>query len=418
MQHVQQTQQPPQMTIPVMAASAMINRQQQSNALLKLMQFCEQLNSIQESKYEISYWQKVIAEFFTETAVFKYTINNGKEPKVFELPAPVLPRFYHTFVNSGVQRIQIHLEDSRPYSTQIGYMVDCPRASVSYYMGPETYATSSGVLRVMFNSRFKIEWMEQTTHNHNEYIGRETLLQLLANRDLSTPPPPSMLCPYGVTEQVMRFLQVSETVTSMRKLMNQACLPNSGGPLKTFLSSVNGPARNFQQQQQLQQLAQQQHLQAQQNHLKQQLTKQSNGESQPGNDKIKQEMFDTGNVGQAMSPPPNDQVAANGQSGQMAGPGKSFSYPSQQAQHPQASGGGATPNPHRNSVGSQDHAYTSGMNGSTHPQNGSVSNGQTNGRAAPTPSPRMAQKRRRPASVKEEESSPGKRHNSSKAAKK
>lgn len=233
----QQQAVPQQVSFPMMAANNAINKQQQSNSLLRLMQFCEHLNSTHDNKDKIEFWQKIIGDFFMETAMLKYTINNGKESKVFELPASVLPRFYHTFVSSGVRRIQIHLEDSRPYSTQMGYMVDCPRASVSYFMGPDTIVTSSGSLRVMFNNRFRIEWMEQVTHDHHEFINRAIMMQHLANK-LESSQLQLKLYPYGVTEQVVRFLHVSETMSTMRNLMNQAMLPNSGGPLNTFFNSM------------------------------------------------------------------------------------------------------------------------------------------------------------------------------------
>lgn len=238
-----------------------------SMAILRLMQFCEALNVVSDQKLEMDYWRRVIGQFFTETATVKYALNDGKETKIFELPAAILPRFYQTFTTSGVQRIQIHLEHSRPQLTPAnGYFVECPKASVSYWIGNDSMFTSSGMIRVLFNDSFKIEQMEQSTHDHHEYISRAMGLALLKETDTTFK---ERLCPFGVTEPVMRFLQISDTITQMKDLFTPSVMPNSGGPLKTFESLHNKiNSRSFQQQQL--QLAQQQHLQQQQEQLKQQ----------------------------------------------------------------------------------------------------------------------------------------------------
>ena len=247
--------------------------QQQANtyrtamALFKLTQFFEVLNSSSDQRANIEYWQTALGSFFTDNGFMKYTVSDGNMNQVFELPAAFIPRFYQTFSNSGVLRIQVFLEESNPQRTnQGGVMVECSKATVTYTMADSTIHILSGTLRVLFNPQLKIEWMEQSTHGHSEFVDRKTLIKLLENNLTINDLPKTKLDSFGLTEQVTRFLQLSETFSQMRDLFQQAALPNSGGPLKTFENFHKNNVRSIQQHQ----LAQQQHLVQQQQQLKQQ----------------------------------------------------------------------------------------------------------------------------------------------------
>lgn len=427
----------PEMAVPgVMPTAPPFNQQpvhlyKQSMALLKLMQFCEALNSNLEQKSEIEFWRRVIGEFFVDTGVLKYTVNSGKERRTWELPAAILPRFYRTFIVSGVQRIQIHLEDSRPFQPNpMGFVVDCPRASVSYYMGKDNFVTSSGSLRVIFNNRLKIELLEQSTNDHNEFISREAVIALLESSPEAKSIPHSKLGPFGMTESVMRFLQISETMTQMRDLMSQSAAPNSGGPLKTFETLHKINSRSFQQQQM--QLAHQQHLQQQQQQLKQQLAKQNSekDDSDPNKNSIKQEVIENGQEF-PMPSPANGQQPMEGVNEQMMAMNAARVSPSMVHNNAKAyphflnpgnlptttvAGGPANSSAAAAAaavaagVGNPDMAQSPAMNPAMHP-------GAHMNNPGSRPSPRLGNKRRRP-STKEESIEPQNMRHSPKMAKK
>lgn len=209
-------------------------------AVLKLMNFCEAINSTSESRFDQAYWKQKINEYFTDTAVLQYSICDGEDRKVFELPAAILPRFYLTFIKSGVERIQTHLEGCRSQQGNNCYIVESPKAYITHRHEDGSIVTATATIRAIINPRMKIEYMEQTTQDHDEFVKRNSILSFLENNSIDKPPQ-TKLFPYGVTESVLTFLQVSDTMYQMKELMMQSKIPSSGGPYKSFqaIASVN-----------------------------------------------------------------------------------------------------------------------------------------------------------------------------------
>lgn len=384
------------------AATAMMYKQ--SMAILKLMQFCEALNTVSDQRSDIEFWRRIVGEYFTETANMRFSVNNGKETKVFELPAFVLPRFFQTFANSGVQRIQIHLEGARPVPTAgNSFMVDCPRISVSFHMGNDSLINSNGGLRVFYNNRLKIEILEQSMHDHNEFISRAACVAMMENFDPNNLPKASIY-PFGVTEPVMRFLQIWETVVQMKELVNQSTLPNSGGPLKTFETMHKVMSNNFKQQQQ--QLAQQQHLQQQQEQLKQQQLANKGGADEDKSG-IKQEVetpqgqFMPFQVPNGQPQNANDQMNAARNSPRFThNTGKPFPFV------PNMGGMAGTGSPGNVGAGSGTNSEGGDITSSPALAN-AMYGGASRGSAPPSrPSPRLGNKRRRPSAKDEVMNSP------------
>lgn len=229
----------------------------QAMAITRLNQFCEALSKVTEEKNTIDYWQDVLKDFFTENAVLKYIVGNGAEAIPYDLPFAIIPRLYYTLSNSGVQKIQLNFEVARPTSMPNGLFIECPKISIAYWFGSDTIVTATGHLRVIMNPKLKFEFMEQSSKDFKEFISRSQCISSLSGK---TSAPKSRVGEYGFTEEVIRFLQLSETTVQMRELFLQASLPNAQNPLSLFEQFPS----NFYQQQRRQWFQKQAYLQKQQ----------------------------------------------------------------------------------------------------------------------------------------------------------
>lgn len=60
---------------------------------------------------DFAYWQAFADRFFSQSGVLRPQLMAAA--KIFEISTPALPRYYWTHFNSGVQNIQMFLENAR-----------------------------------------------------------------------------------------------------------------------------------------------------------------------------------------------------------------------------------------------------------------------------------------------------------------
>lgn len=176
-----------------------------------------------------------------------------KEIKTFEITTTIVPKFYLNNFESGIRHMHLVLENAREYiMSNNSQYVDCPRASWVYNFENGCRVVSNGHLRVVFALTGKIELMEFITHSHTEYIAREAIVKTMTEppdikpvvkKGKSAPPQPqpydqiklpeSPVNEYGITQKVMRCLEIAESVVSMRDLMSWS-INQSQGPLESL----------------------------------------------------------------------------------------------------------------------------------------------------------------------------------------
>lgn len=202
---------------------------------------------------DLNYWQNFADHFFSPSGVLRQQVwdsGNG-ELKQFEISTPLLPRYYWIHFSSGVQNMQMILENAREKdlpngghfvesvkSTFIywfvnGCQVMIPLLSITLTLLTSEQLVTSGNLRAQFDQSGKIDVLDLITSEHNEYIPRAQLLAPVESPDPKQSPktsktvgkqrsqqkhqqpqPPQITLPvsivnsYGVTQEVMRFLEV------------------------------------------------------------------------------------------------------------------------------------------------------------------------------------------------------------------
>lgn len=219
-------------------------------AVIRLLHYAELVASSGPQIHDVDFWKRLVAEFFNENCIFKFTVDSGKEIKSADIPYHIIARFFHAFVKSGVSKIQLCLENIREYpagppsmispshltglgtsgNTGPGHFIDCSRCYVNYWYSDGTMVTSRCPLRVLMNSNFKIEWMEQHCAQHAIYTMQEANNPVQQKVDIT---------PFGVTASMMRFIEMAETISHMRDLMQYSTNPQLGGPINSLKSLVN-----------------------------------------------------------------------------------------------------------------------------------------------------------------------------------
>ncbi|CAG8706491.1 4833_t:CDS:2, partial [Dentiscutata heterogama] len=105
----------------------------------------------------ILHLKDLTSRFFADDTSMKYTLWSPHSQKEFEIKYQVIPRFYQTFFESGVMRIQLVLGHPRPSQYA---QVECPSASIVYYYGNGIQVVAPGRLTVLFNPQLKMTHFE------------------------------------------------------------------------------------------------------------------------------------------------------------------------------------------------------------------------------------------------------------------
>lgn len=235
-----------------------------NQCLLKLSQFSEMLGSFPgpKGRDEILYWNEFINRFFSTSSMFRHTIHmvNGEEKtnKQYEIPYPALARYFHTYFESGVKKMQIITDHSFvEKSMNDKFCVENSKASLVQWFEGNAHVVSSGALRVNFDSEQKFELFEFVCDSHEEFLPRKMVIQAaqpghkwikewrsLNQSDNKQSPeiskkgkpkpmkspqtaPPDVELPHssvkesvGITEAVYQFLEVVEVMGHMSPLFS------------------------------------------------------------------------------------------------------------------------------------------------------------------------------------------------------
>ncbi|KIK36838.1 hypothetical protein CY34DRAFT_93709 [Suillus luteus UH-Slu-Lm8-n1] len=84
--------------------------------LVRLLQFSRVLSAENLTKHQLSHWESVVKDYFTPTAIMKFTLwkdNQRNEAKPFEIGVPIQPRFFLVTTQSGVKSMTLSLDGAR-----------------------------------------------------------------------------------------------------------------------------------------------------------------------------------------------------------------------------------------------------------------------------------------------------------------
>ncbi|CAG8472293.1 10298_t:CDS:2 [Funneliformis caledonium] len=152
--------------------------------ILRVLLFSEYLNceNAQKNK-DISHWKLMVSNFFSEDGVIIYGLWDrlSGANRVFEIPNPVISRFFQVNYESGVTSIQLTLNNLKEslgppinsYATNI--TVDA-KASMIYNYEDGSRVVASGKLKVRLSSNLSnslsIDCFEFITEKHMEFVPR------------------------------------------------------------------------------------------------------------------------------------------------------------------------------------------------------------------------------------------------------
>ncbi|EPY49298.1 adhesion defective protein [Schizosaccharomyces cryophilus OY26] len=256
--------------------------------VLRLLQYNEQLSCGWENtmKEDIGYWRRFVHNFFTEKGTFRFNFETNqqrtREPKQFELSYAALPRYFYLNYMGNMRRMSIVLGDTKEFAIpNNGYFVESSHASLVYQFASGIQVVLYGCLRAHFYRAplLKLDSLEFSATNYSEYLLRELInsASLAQQYQREHPPnrentssfpsqgnePASFYPPYnfaansqlpstpvneyGIEPRIMRFLEISETISGMRDLIAFTLAQRSGpaSALQKFSTAL-------QQQQQMQ----------------------------------------------------------------------------------------------------------------------------------------------------------------------
>ena len=114
-------------------------------AVLRLHQFADHLASFNPSVQgnDIAHWRKFVSDFYSPTGVMRQGLvhNQKNETKQFEITTHLLARYYHTLFQSGIQNVQMFVEQPREKQVGQGTIVDCGKTSFIYWFENECHVS-------------------------------------------------------------------------------------------------------------------------------------------------------------------------------------------------------------------------------------------------------------------------------------
>ncbi|CAG8440584.1 14084_t:CDS:2 [Acaulospora morrowiae] len=205
--------------------------------ILQLQFLSEHLMSEKTAdKKNITYWNRIIEEFFSEDGKMKYELWNqtNNQKRTFDIPCPIIPRFFHVNFESGVISIQLTIGNLRENIVMVQMQPQPQTAaivegktSIIYKYEDGSMVVATGKLKVRFNMARKIESFEFSTDKHTEYVPRHSHI-----------PNESPIGEYGIPVKTLRSLEVAEGVVSLNELISLAISSNKG-PLEVLAAVAN-----------------------------------------------------------------------------------------------------------------------------------------------------------------------------------
>ncbi|KAG2233276.1 hypothetical protein INT48_001588 [Thamnidium elegans] len=218
------------------APSKVINtprNQSSGQAVIRLLQFAEQLSPGQEKAIDRLYWDSFIQDFFTSQSTMKMGLFNMEtsEQKIYEVNQALQARFFHTQYMCGVTSIQMTLEKTMEYILPGGIMnVECPRASLITKYENGSMVISTGHLWVQFirtiDGIWKIGHLDFNFQGHEEYITR-AITRSKKKIPPTQPIPESLVNKWGVPPRLFHILQISDIAPKMSEIVFHSLVSGS-----------------------------------------------------------------------------------------------------------------------------------------------------------------------------------------------
>jgi hypothetical protein len=89
---------------------------------------------------DLQHWSQFVDHFYSPAGVLRHGVLPPQQnvPKMLEITCAMLPRYYHTLFNSGIRRIQTHMEQTRERELPTGgYVVESLRTCYLYWFSNE-----------------------------------------------------------------------------------------------------------------------------------------------------------------------------------------------------------------------------------------------------------------------------------------
>ncbi|CAJ0885615.1 1104_t:CDS:2 [Entrophospora sp. SA101] len=164
------------------------------------------------NKKDISYWKRIISEFFTEGGRFFYSLQSS-----IDLPTPMIARFFQVNFDSGVNSIQItmnNVKESLGNQHTINNNLENKLITTIEAKSQMIYSYVNGS-RIRLNLSTMIESFEFFTDNYIEYVPR--------NIEISCP-----INEFGITMKTLRCLEVAEIVLTLNDIMSMTIEQKKG----------------------------------------------------------------------------------------------------------------------------------------------------------------------------------------------
>ncbi|RGB32494.1 LIM-domain binding protein [Rhizophagus diaphanus] len=200
----------------------------------KLLAFVECLGNdvMVNNLQDILYWKQLTNTFFSEDVTMKYTLHDSvnNRTKRFEFTYQVIPRFYQTFIESGVVKIHLVLGSpkERTVNTPNGVQsqVDCPYSSIEYHFANGIQVSAPGRLVVVFNNTLKMTSFDFVTSKFTEYVPRNLIQRFT--------PDTVVVNEYGIPHKTMRCLEIAEGVDFIQEVIALTIKDSQTGPLQAL----------------------------------------------------------------------------------------------------------------------------------------------------------------------------------------
>ncbi|KAL6297975.1 LIM-domain binding protein-domain-containing protein [Sparassis latifolia] len=169
----------------------------------RLLQLSGTLSADSKDKLQLSHWEKLVKDYFTNKATLKFTLwkdNQRNEAKPFEIGVSVLPRFFLVTSQSGVKSMSFNLDGARerlmPHQTHGHGIVECVTAQWTYKYTNGYTVTLRGPLTahilVIPNAQgqgsytLKIDSLQFDATHHDKLLSLDAIL---GGRDGQSPTP-------------------------------------------------------------------------------------------------------------------------------------------------------------------------------------------------------------------------------------
>ena len=222
-------------------------------SMIRFHKLRELLSEFDASKNSntMHHWENFVTQFFAEDGSYRLSAfeQEKRDHKQYEFSFSILPRYFYTLFNSGVQNVQIQADDGRESELENGgVLISCQRSSLIYWFENGSQVVWTGTIRARYNPAGYLESFEFYTLDHQEYLSRTALQASLnksppipsepkkspktakqqnkqrANQQANSTPqftlPESNVNSFGVASSMMMFFELAETMSIMKPLMD------------------------------------------------------------------------------------------------------------------------------------------------------------------------------------------------------